>query len=271
MAIFGIDLWLIVSKILKCVISISIGIIIYKFIKKTIIKLTTKSKTRSKYKQKRLQTIQSLLKNLTKYIIYIFVFLYILSIFGVNVSGIVAGLGVSAALIGLAFQDTAKDIIAGVSMITDDEFEIGDTVKIDGFMGEVVFIGLRSTKIRDYKGATMIIANHSINKVINYNLHDSLAVVDVSVAYESDLNEVEKVLNNLAKKLEKKLDYLKGDIEILGIDNLDDSAIVYRVTALVEPMKHIITQRTLRKEIAEAFKKSSVKIPYKQIEVHNAK
>ena len=66
MAIFGIDLWLIVSKALKCVISISIGIIIYKFIKRTIIKLTTKSKTRSKYKQKRLQTIQSLLQNLTK-------------------------------------------------------------------------------------------------------------------------------------------------------------------------------------------------------------
>lgn len=271
MTVFGIDLFLILDKILAIAISIILGTILYKFIKKIIIKTIEKSKAKSTFKIKKLQTLQSIFINFTKYIIYIVVILYILSMFGVNVSAIVTGLGVSAALIGLAFQDTAKDIIAGISMIADDEFEIGDTVCIDNFTGEVVFIGLRSTRIRDFKGATMIISNHMISKVINYNLHDSLAVVDVSVDYDSDLEKVEKTLKDLAEELPSKLKDLTGEVSILGIDNLADSAIVYRITALVKPMQQYATQRILRKEIVNAFNKAKVKIPFNQIEVHNAK
>ncbi len=271
MAVLGIEIAEIITVLIKCIISIIVGIILYRFIRGFIIKVFRGSRTSSKYKKKKIQTVQSMLINLVKYVLYIFVALYILSVFGVNVSGIIAGLGVGAALIGLAFQDTAKDIIAGVSLIADDEFEIGDTIQIGDFMGEVIFIGLKSTKIRNFKGETLIVSNRSIDKVINYNLHSSLAIVDVSVAYESDLDKVEKTLNKLAKKLNKKLDYLKGDVEILGIDNLDENAIVYRVTVLVESMKHFEVQRTLRKEIIDAFKKAEIKIPYNQIEVHNAK
>lgn len=271
MAVFGIELIDVFHRLVACTISIIVGMFVYKVVKNIILKTIKKSKTKSKYKKKKLQTLESIFINLTKYVIYVFVVLYILSVFGINVTGIVTGLGVSAALIGLAFQDTAKDIIAGISIIADDEFEIGDTVKIGDFMGEVVFIGLRSTRIRDFKGATMIIANHSIDKVINYNLHSSLAVVDVSVAYESDLDLVEKTLSKLAKKLNKKLDYLKGEVEIMGIDSLDDSAIVYRVVVLVDSMKHVQTQRIIRREIVDAFNNASIKIPYNQIEVHNAK
>ncbi len=271
MAVFGIELTVILEKILACFTSIIIGMCVYNFIKKFIISTINNSKTKSKYKKKKLQTLQSMFINFTKYIVYIFVALYILSVFGVNVNGIITGLGVSAALIGLAFQDTAKDIIAGISIITDDEYEIGDTVKIDDFMGEVVFIGLRSTKIKNFDGSTMIIANHSINKVINYNIHDSLAILDFSVAYESNLEEVEKVLNKLAKKLTKNLDYLKGEVQILGIDDLDESAVVYRMTAPVESMKQYEIQRIMRKEVLKVLKNASIKIPYNQIEVHNAK
>ncbi len=271
MSIFGIDIAKFLNEIILSTISIAVGAITYKIIKRIIIRLLKTSRTKSKYKKKKIQTVQSMLINITKYLIYIFVALYILSVFGVNVNGIITGLGVSAALIGLAFQDTAKDIIAGISLIADDEFEIGDTIKIGDFMGEVIFIGLKSTKIRNYKGETLIVSNRSIDKVINYNIHNSLAVVDVPVAYESDLEKVEKTLNSLAKRLNKKLDYLKGDVEVLGIDNLGEDAIIYRVTVLVESMKHFEVQRTLRKEITTAFKKAGIKIPYSQIEVHNAK
>ena len=271
MAVFGIELTLILEKLFACLTSIILGICVYKFVKNFIVSTIKKSKTKSKYKKKKLQTLQSLFINFTKYIIYIFVGLYILSVFGVNVNGIITGLGVSAALIGLAFQDTAKDIIAGISMIADDAFEIGDTVKIDNFMGEVVFVGLRSTKIRNFDGSTMIIANHSINKIVNYNIHDSVAILNFSVAYESDLDEVDRVLKKLAKKLTRKLDYLRGEVEVLGIDDLDESAIVYRMIVPVESMKQYEIQRIMRKEVAKALKDASIKIPYNQIEVHNAK
>ena len=117
----------------------------------------------------------------------------------------------------------------------------------------------------------MIIANHTINKVINYNLHDSLAIVDVSVAYDSDLEKVEKVLQDLAEELPNKMKDLTGEVSVLGIDNLEESAIVYRMTALVKPMQQYAAQRFLRKEIVDALNKAKIKIPFKQIEVHNAK
>ena len=92
----------------------------------------------------------------------------ILAVWGFNVTTLVAGLGLGTAIIGLAFQDLAKDLIAGFSIISEGDYEIGDTISVDGFMGEVVFMGLKTTRIRDFKGATYIVCNRYMDKVINY-------------------------------------------------------------------------------------------------------
>ena len=182
-----------------------------------------------------------------------------------------AGLGIGTAIIGLAFQDLAKDLIAGFSIITEGEYEIGDTIEYEGFMGEVVFIGLRTTRIRNFKGATKIIANHYMDNIINYSVNNSLAVVDVSIAYEIKEDLIDKTFKELCKKLNGKLEYATKDIEVWGVNDLADSAVVYRVVVETKPMKHIATERILRKEIKKAFDEAGVKIPYTQIEVHNGK
>ena len=245
------------------IIYIAIGMIVFAIIKKIVVNATTKNKVLKVAQKQRVKTLSTVILNIIKYTIVILVILAIASLFGFKVGSILAGLGIGTALIGLALQDLAKDIIAGFSIITEGEYEIGDTIEVDGFMGEVTFIGLRTTRIRNFKGATKIIGNHYMDNVINYSVNNSLAVVDVSIAYET--------FNNLFKELNKKLEYATKDIEVWGVNDLSDSAVIYRVVVETKPMKHIATERILRKEIKQAFDKVGIKIPYTQIEVHNGK
>lgn len=260
------------KQIIFPIVLITIGILLYEGLKKTILKLSERNSKRLKSHQlHRIKTVNMLIINITKYIIVIVILLAILAIYGVNVNSLVAGLGVTTAIIGLAFQDLAKDLIAGVFIITEAQYEVGDTIEVDGFMGEVISIGLKTTQIRDYKGATKIIGNRYMDNMINYSLHTSLAVVDINVGYEYSPEKIEKILNNLAKKLNGTITEAKGDIQILGINKLDDSSVIYRITLEVNSMKQYEVERLLRKKIKETFDIEKIKIPFPQIEVHNGK
>ena len=259
------------KQLLLPIIYIVVGMIIYEILKKAILKLSASNSKLRKSQKHRLQTVNLLIINIIKYIIVIIVILLTLATFGVNISSLVAGLGVTTAIIGLAFQDLAKDLIAGIFIITEAQYEVGDTIEVDGFMGEVVAIGLKTTQIRDFKGATKIIGNRYMDNMINYSLHTSLAIVDVNVGYEHSPEEVEKVLNDLAKELSGKIEDAKGEIQVLGINELENSSVVHRVTLEVNSMQQYAVQRFLRKKIKETFDKEKIKIPYPQIEVHNGK
>lgn len=258
-------------QLIKPILYIIIGVIIYHIIRKWIISYEKSHKFKKKHHIKRLKTIDGLILNFSKYMIIIFIIIAILANFGINVKSILAGIGITAAIIGLAFQDIAKDFLAGISIILEDQYEIGDTVEINGFMGEIIALGLRTTRIKNKKGQTMIIANHTITEIINYNLCNSVAMVDISIAYEHNIDEVEKVLEKMAKSLSKKIPKTKGEIQLLGITDLEESGVVYRISVETVSAEHIAVERILRKEVKKALDKAHIKIPYKQIEVHNGK
>ena len=252
------------------IIYIIVGMICFMIIKKLINNAINKRNLKATQKQ-RINTLSTMITNIFKYIIIVLIILSVLSVFGIDVKSILAGLGIGTAIIGLAFQDLVKDLIAGFNIITEGEYEIGDTIEIDGFMGDVVFIGLRTTRIRDFKGATKIIANHYMDNIINYSNHNYLAIVDVGVAYEESTEKVEKVLEKLFERLNGNVPNAKGDLELWGVNALEDSSVVYRVVVEVIPNKQFATERFLRKEIKNEFDKAGIKIPYTQIEVHNGK
>jgi len=258
-------------KIIQPIIYIIIGVTIFKIIKKVVEKSQNRKNKLKITQLQRIKTLNMLILNIVKYAIVTFVILAILSTFGINVKSILAGLGIGTALIGLAFQDLAKDLIAGFSIITEGEYEIGDVIEVDGFMGEVVFIGLRTTRIRNFKGATKIIANHYMDKIINYSANNSLAVVDVGIAYENNEEEIEKTFENLFKRLNGHIPDAVKDLECWGVNELSDSSVIYRVVVETKPTKQFAVERFLRKEIKKEFDKSNIKIPYTQIEVHNGK
>ncbi len=262
------DLKLDFKIIIYPIIYIVLGIIFYKLIAEIIKKIVSNRKN-AKIKNQRLETLIIVITNIIKYIIVTIVIIGILGTFGINVTSLVTGLGITTAIVGLAFQDLAKDIIAGFSIITEGQYEVGDTIEVDGFIGKVVFLGLKTTRIRNINGSTKIIANHHMDKIINYSLNNSLAIVDVGVAYEIDSEKVLKILNKLADDLDGKVPDAKGKMKVLGINELGDSSVVYRVTMEVSSMKHYSVERYLRKEIKKAFDSANIKIPYPQLEVHN--
>lgn len=228
--------------------------------------LKIKSKRLMDKKQK---TVISLINNMTKYFLIIVGIITILSINGFNTSSLIASLGVASAVVALAFQDTLKDLFAGVFIVFENQYNIGDTVKINNFKGEVMSVGLRTTKLKAYTGEYCFISNRTISSVINYSMSKSLAIVNVDVAYEEDLDKVNKVLEKLFIKLEKEIHEIKGNITIDGVDNLGDSGVTIRITALTQPLKNFEVERRLRKEIKCEFDRVGITIPYNQVVIHN--
>ena len=263
-----------IPEIYLPIIYICIAVILNGICKKligTIIKSKQKSLNKNSYNYKKTETFRVLMNNIIKYVIILFLVLAILTVYGVNVTSILAGLGIAGVVASLALQDLAKDIIAGMGIILENQYAMGDTISINGFKGEVVFLGLKTTRIKSWEGEVKILANRNITEVINYSISSSLAIVDVGVGYNEDLDKVEEVLNTLAKDLTKKLPKLKGDVEVLGIDKFSDSALIYRLTVPTVSMEHYGIARQIRKEIILCFEKNNINIPYNQIEVHHGK
>ena len=111
----------------------------------------------------------------------------ILDIFGVDTATLIASLGVVGLVAGLAIQDTLKDFVAGISIILENQYRVGDTITVKGFRGEVINLGIKTTHIRAYTGEVMIIANHLIEEVINHSVEKSLAVIDIPVSYDTNI------------------------------------------------------------------------------------
>lgn len=253
------------------IVYIILGFIIYKILKKIVNKILLKAAKIKNNQQQRTNTIRIIILNFIKYIIVIFVVLAILSTFGINVKSILAGLGITTAVLGLAFQDLAKDFIAGISIITENQFEVGDTIEYDGFMGEVVFLGLKTTRIRDYKGATKIIANHKLDTIINYSLHNSLAIIDLGISYDQNPQKIIEALEEIKNELNGKVPDATGEIEVWGLDDFADSKMKYRIVVEVKPLQQYAAQRFLRSEFKKGLDKRNIKVSYPQLEVNNGK
>jgi small conductance mechanosensitive channel len=224
-------------------------------------------------RRQRVDTIRTLVVSIEKYVIIFVAIVIILSIFGVNVTSMVAGLGIMTAIIGLAFQDLAKDIIAGISLATENQFDVGDNVEINGFRGNVISLGLKTTKLRSYKGHIKCIANRDITEVTNYSDRNALAEVNVGVSYKHTSEEVEKALDKVRANLAAKTDLENslGELAVNGITDFAESSIVWRVSMPCKPNSAIGLERIIRREIKAVFDKEGIEIPFPQVVVSNAK
>ncbi|MEG2322591.1 MAG: mechanosensitive ion channel family protein [Bacilli bacterium] len=253
----------VIAPIVIIIVFMLLYIIISKFIKNIF---AIKSK---KINAKKQQTLKSFFINITRYILIIIAALMILSVYGIDTKAIIASLGVASLVLGLAFQDMIKDFIAGVSFVLEDTYNVGDYVTINSFKGEVIAVGMKTTRLKAYNGDIMIINNGAIKELINHSISNSVAVVDISIAYETNLDKAKEVLTKMCKELSKKLSNLKGDITLLGIEKLDDSAIVLRITAEVEPEMQYEVQRVIKYTAKQELDKNNIVIPYRQVVVRS--
>ena len=252
----------IIAPILIIVFSFIIYFILASFIKK-IFKFKTK-----KINIKKQQTLSTFFINILRYLIIIIAFLMILSVFGINTSSIVASLGVASLVLGLALQDMVKDFVSGVALVLDDTYNVGDWVTINTFNGEVISLGMKTTRVKAYNGDILVVNNGSITQVINHSISNSVAIVDVSIAYEEDIEKVEKILSKLCKELDKKLKNLKGEVQLLGVESLSE-LITFRIVAEVLPQKQFETQRDIKRYVKLELDKNKITTPYQKVVLHN--
>ena len=213
------------------------------------------------------ETYIKLFNNILKYVFLIVTIVLILQVNGVEVSSLVAGLGVAGIVGGLALQDALKDIIMGANIITDNFFVVGDVVNYNGIEGKVLSIGLKNTKIQDINTKNILsITNRNIEKIINVS--DWLDI-DVPISYNEKTEKIEKVLNQIAEKA-KKSQYIKN-CEYLGINDFASSAVIYKIRVYCNPEYKPNVNRTVRRIIKIALDENNIQIPFMQIDIHNIK
>ena len=250
------------KKFILPVVYIILGIIIYAIIKTVINKV-------SKYKRvdNKKKTIISLVKNIIKYLIMIFVVLAVLSVYGVDTRAIITSLGVAGVVIGLAFQDMVADFLAGVLILFDNHYSIGDVITIDSFMGEVVSFGLMTTKIKAATGEVMIMANSSFKKIINHTMNNTTHYINIDVSYDTDIDKLEKTLNEMKDEVEK-IDGYVGNYKLMGIQEFASSSIKYMVMLECKSSQRFQVNRDFNMILKRHLDKAKIEIPYTKIDVN---
>ncbi len=215
---------------------------------------------------KRTDTLSTLCESILKYTVYFIASVTILkSVFGIETTTIITAAGVGGLAIGFGAQGLVKDVITGFFILLEDQFAVGDMITIDGMMGTVEEMGLRITKIRHFAGDLYIIPNGEIQKVTNHTRGQKGAIVDVTVAYEENIDKVFEVLNETCLKAGTEIDSIVEGPTVLGVTDLGDSGVNIRVFARTVAGQQWAVERELRKIIKDTFDKKGIEIPYKKV------
>ncbi|MET0785472.1 MAG: mechanosensitive ion channel family protein [Paenisporosarcina sp.] len=228
-------------------------------------------KTPLRYSERRQNTMLKLLENVLAYVVYFAAILAILSAVGINVAGLIAGAGVLGLAIGFGAQNLVRDVITGFFIIFEDQFSVGDYVRIGQSEGTVQEIGLRTTKLKGLNGEIHIFPNGTIIEVVNFSLNNSIAIVDVSMAYEADIPKAEELIRDFLAALPAKYEQLVKTPELLGVQNLAASEVVLRITAETKPMQHFAISRIIRRDLKIFMDEHGIEIPYPKMVMYQKK
>lgn len=222
--------------------------------------------------QKRLKTIGKLIGSLSKYGIWLITILVILSIWGVNVGPALAGLGIAGLVIGLGAQKFINDLINGLFIIFEQHYDVGDIIETNSFKGEVMDIGLKTTKLKNWKGEVKILANGDITDVLNCSRFPSLAIVDFGIAYGENIQEVLDLLKNKLPEFKQLFpEIVIEEPQCLGVMELADSSVNMRAICKTLNNQHYGIERSLRSFIKKTLDDAGIEIPFPQVVIHETK
>jgi moderate conductance mechanosensitive channel len=219
---------------------------------------------------RREETLSRLLDNVLSYVVYFIAFMMILSVLGIDVKALIAGAGVVGLAVGFGAQSLVKDIISGFFIIFEDQFSVGDHVRIGQYEGNVETIGLRTTKIKSWTGELHILPNGSIIEVTNFSINNSIAVVDIAIAYGEDIARAEKVIEETIQFMPAQYEELVKAPELLGIQTMGATEVVLRVVAETQPMKQAAVSRNIRRDIKLQLDENGIKAPNPRVVMYGS-
>lgn len=223
----------------------------------------------AKPKSHRGQTVVTLCRSLVQYAAALLILCWGLSILGVNVTTIVASVGILALIVGFGAESLIADVITGLFMLFENRCNVGDIVEVGGFRGTVQRIGIRTTCVVDAGGNVKIINNSEMKNILNRSDKASFAVCDIGIPYETNLPKLEERLPELMEAVfAAHPEAMRAAPNYLGVQSLDSSAVVLRFVAEVSEEKIYSTQRLLNRELLLGFRRLGVECPFPQVDVH---
>jgi small conductance mechanosensitive channel len=211
----------------------------------------------------RARTIGLVLSNLITAGLLISAIIAILSELGIAIGALAAGAGILGAALGFGAQSLIRDFISGLFIVVEDQYGVGDFVDLGSAKGVVESIGLRVTQVRDLEGTVWYVRNGEILRVGNSSQGWSRVILDLPLAYNSDLDKAKKVIEQAAAKLAETLgpkSGLIGKAQVWGVQALEVEAVVFRVVQQVRPSKKDELARLMRLEVKKAIDKAGIKL-----------
>lgn len=211
----------------------------------------------------RARTIGLVLSNLITAGLTISALIAILSELGIAIGALAAGAGILGAALGFGAQSLVKDFLAGLFIVVEDQFGVGDFVDLGTATGVVESIRLRVTQVRDTEGTVWYVRNGEILRVGNTSQGWSRIILDLPLAYDSDLDKAKKALEAAALKVSETPGMKTGMIgkaEVWGVQALAGEGIVFRMVQQVRPSKKDAIARALRQEVKKSLDKAGIEL-----------
>jgi moderate conductance mechanosensitive channel len=215
----------------------------------------------------RTETIGGVLHSLTTFVVFGIATLMVLGTFGFNLGPLIAGAGVAGIALGFGAQSLVKDFLSGIFMILEDQFGVGDIIDAGEARGTVEAISLRTTRIRDISGSLWHVPNGEIVRIANMSQMWSRALLDVGVAYETDIRHATRVMTEAAEAMAQEPEWIAFFFEppeVWGVQALAADQITIRLVAKVTPAKQWAIERELRARLKTAFDEAGIEIPFPQ-------
>ena len=220
------------------------------------------------FHSKKGKTLSRLLVSFLKWVIALCALFFTMDAWGANTTTILASAGVLTLIIGLGSQSLVSDILAGIFIVFEGEFQVGDIVIIDGWRGEVTEIGIRTTKLVDAGGNIKIVNNSEIKTIINQTQELSLAKAYVSISYGARLEKVESVIADNLDSFREKIPAIVEGPFYKGVSELGESGVTLLFVAKCQEDDIYQVQRDLNREIKIMFDNNDIEIPFNQLVVH---
>ena len=216
-------------------------------------------------REKQAATLGKVMRYVVRVTVWGMAFLIILKEIGVDIGPILAGVGVAGLAIGFGAQSLVKDLLAGVFVLVENQYHVGDVIRASGVAGLVERITLRATTLRDLDGRVHVIPNGAFDVLTNKTKQYSRCVLDIGVAYKEDVDEVMAVLQELGDEMAADPKYstvITAPLEVLGVEDFGDSSVVIRMRFTTIPMQQWTVAREFRRRVKKTFDAKGIEIPF---------
>ncbi|MEG0260221.1 MAG: mechanosensitive ion channel family protein [Lysinibacillus sp.] len=221
------------------------------------------------HSERRQKTIERLLQSIISYVVYFSAIIAVLSKLNIDVTGLLAGAGIAGLAIGFGAQNLVRDVITGFFIIFEDQFGVGDYIRINAAEGTVIEIGLRTTKINGATGEQFIIPNGAIGEVVNFSINNSKVFIDLQMASEADFDKAEKIINEYLGSLTDTYEELVTTPLFLGVQSVKGTEVTIRILVETLPQQQYSIARIIRRDVITLFDEHNIPVAYPQMMLFN--